>query len=197
MASRVLSKVIGKNLPADQLVKTWKIVKGDTVQMMLGPDKGKQGKVVKVIRSKNRLVVEGINVTKRHAKKGLQDTSKDKMGYYKAESPVHYCHVKLVDPIDKKPTKVSFKFNEAGEKLRVSKRTGNIIPKPQRLMDLKYRKTVGPKDTDPAVVLQQTFDPDTLNPLLEVSLRHQTHEITGVSFQPPAAAAAVAAAAKK
>lgn len=55
-------KIVGKSIPLDQRIKKWKIVTGDTVEMMSGEDKRKQGKVLKVLRKKNKLIVKGINV---------------------------------------------------------------------------------------------------------------------------------------
>lgn len=73
-----------------------------------------------------------------------------------------------------KPTRVTYKFLETGEKVRVSKKSGTIIPKPKQIPKTSERPNIrGPKDTDPEVVLLKTFDENTLNPLLLVSLKHK------------------------
>lgn len=169
---RNLLKFKGKQVhPKDQL-NTWKILKGDTVEVVSGPERGKQGKVIKVMRNKSRVVLEGINLSKRHVKKGMQQEG-EKSNYYKAASPIHVSNVMLVDPVTKKPTRVGFKFLENGEKVRVAKKSKAIIPKPKLERDYSFRDTVGPKDTPADVVLKKTFDENTLNPLKIASIYHK------------------------
>jgi large subunit ribosomal protein L24 len=143
-----------------------------------GPEKGKEGKVLKVLRKKNRVIIENVNLTKRHVKKGAQemaqqDPSAPKQNYYYAPSPIHVSAVALVDPETGKPTKVGWKFLEDGRKVRVSKLSGAIIPKPKIERDLSAKTKVGPKDTLPEVVLRKTFDENTLNPLKLASIFHK------------------------
>jgi hypothetical protein len=76
---------------------------------------------------------------------------------------------------------------ESGERVRVSKRTGNIIPKPPLNWDLRYRKIEGPKDTPTDYVLLKTFDENTLNPLKWASINHKTVAISE-KVTPPASA---------
>lgn len=108
-------------------------------------------------------------------KKGTQDPrAKQKQLYTFAPSPVDYSRVALIDPSDSKPCKIQWKFQEDGTRVRVSKRTGTIIPKPKHEFKLKeLHKSAGAKDTDPEVVTLATFDPDTLNPLLGASLKYR------------------------
>lgn len=102
-AKRLKTKLIQKDL-----VDRWKILRGDTVQIISGKDAGKQGVVKKVLRGKNRLVVSGCNLTKRHVKR-----SKERAGFvFTKESPLHMSNVMLLDPIDGKPTRVRWKFEE-------------------------------------------------------------------------------------
>jgi hypothetical protein len=101
-----------------------------------------------------------------------------KAGYWSAEAPVSYSKVALLDPVDKKPTKVAWKFLENGDRVRVGKRTGNILPKPALNWDLRYRKIEGPKDTPVEHVLTKTFDEATLNPLKWASINHKTTSIS-------------------
>lgn len=115
------------------------------VQVITGPDKGKVGKVFKVLRKKNQLLVEGVNVvrifpffdlpflskssqTKRHIRPGQPRESEDQK-YWFAESPVHYSNVSHIHPETKKPVKVGFAYLD-GEKVRVVRGTDIIIPKP-------------------------------------------------------------------
>lgn len=75
-------------------IKKWHIVRGDLVEILSGRDAGKTGKVKQVIRSENRVVVEGLNLVKRHVK--VADGSAG--GVVAVESPVHYSNINLVDP---------------------------------------------------------------------------------------------------
>ena len=80
-------------------------------------------------------------------------------GVFKVEAPIHYSNVNLVDPVSKKPTRVAMRFLEDGTKVRVSKRSGTIIPKPE---DLKMRKVPrpsqpGPMDTPPEEATRETW----------------------------------------
>lgn len=108
-------------------------------------------------------------------KKGTQDPkAKQQHKYTYAPSPIHYSKVALIDPSDSKPCKIQWKFEENGNRVRVSKRTGTIIPKPKHEFKLKeLHKSAGAKDTDPDTVQQVTFDPATLNPLLKAARLHR------------------------
>ncbi|GCC35101.1 hypothetical protein chiPu_0013582 [Chiloscyllium punctatum] len=104
----------------------WKIFRGDTVEILKGKDAGKQGKVNQVIRARNWVVLEGLNTHYRYVGK-----SGDHWGTYIAsEAPLLLHDVALVDPSDRKPTTVDWRYTEEGEKVRVSTRSGRIIPKP-------------------------------------------------------------------
>lgn len=75
-----------------------------------------------------------------------------------------------MDPSDNKPCKITWKFQEDGTRVRVSKRTGTVVPKPTHEFKLKeLHKSLGAKDTDADSVQEVTFDPATLNPLLRAS----------------------------
>ena len=170
-----IKRLQGSNVPEKDLVKRWKILRGDTVAITSGPSSGKTGKVVKVIRRLNKLVVEGANITKRHVKKGTVDpNAKQQHKYTFAPSPVHYSRVSLIDPTDNKPCRIQWKFTEDGTRVRVSKRTGTIIPKPKHEFKLKeLHQSIGAKDTEPEIVGMATFDPATLNPLLKASIKYR------------------------
>jgi len=101
-----------------------KIKKGDKVQVLSGRDKGKQGNVMRVITAESRVVVQGVNVVKRHTK----PTQEDPQGGIRTfEAPIQVSNVAILDPRDGKPTRVGFKTDEHGRKTRFAKRSGESI----------------------------------------------------------------------
>ncbi len=100
-----------------------KIKKNDTVVVLTGKDKGKTGMVKAVFPQENRVLVVGINRVTRHTKPSQQDPQG---GRKQIEAPIHASNVALVDPKDKKPTRVGYKM--VGEqKVRFAKRSGEVI----------------------------------------------------------------------
>jgi large subunit ribosomal protein L24 len=100
-----------------------KIKKGDKVVVLAGRDKGRSGQVVKVIPDEGRAVVEGINVVKRH-----QRQTKDReAGIVTKPAPLDLSNLAIADPKDGKPTRVGFKILDDGRKVRVAKRSGELI----------------------------------------------------------------------
>ena len=100
-----------------------RIRKNDSVMIMAGKERGKIGKVIRVIPSEDRAVVERLNMVKRHRKpRGPQDAG----GIMEKEAPVHLSNLMLIDPQDGRPTRVGFTVVD-GRKLRVSRRTGNVL----------------------------------------------------------------------
>ena len=103
---------------------TAKIKKGDNVIVLSGKDKGKNGKVLKIIKSKVdtrvKAIVEGVNVVKKHTKQSA--TSKG--GIESKELPVYLCKLSIVDPKTSKPTKVGIKNLKDGKKLDMQKNLG-------------------------------------------------------------------------
>lgn len=100
-----------------------KIKKGDKVIVLAGKDKGKQGEVTKVMPSDNRVVVSGVNVVTRHQKPSQMDPG----GIKRFEAPLHVSNVAHIDPKDGKATRVGFKTDEHGRKIRIAKRSGEAI----------------------------------------------------------------------
>tara|TARA_B100000989_G_C19531270_1_gene470041 strand:+ start:585 stop:899 length:315 start_codon:yes stop_codon:yes gene_type:complete len=100
-----------------------KVKKGDLVFINCGKDKGKTGKVTKVLTKKNKLFVEGINMVKKHTK----PSGNNKGGIENVEMPVNISNVSHLDPKDNKPTKVGFKTLKDGKKVRFFKRSGETI----------------------------------------------------------------------
>uniref|UniRef100_A0A8C5WJK4 Large ribosomal subunit protein uL24m n=1 Tax=Leptobrachium leishanense TaxID=445787 RepID=A0A8C5WJK4_9ANUR len=136
----------------------WKYFRGDTVEVLFGKDSGKQGKVTQVVRARNWVVVEGLNTHYRSIGK-----SGDYNGTYIAsEAPLLLNQVSLVDPTDKKPTEAEWQYTEEGEKVRVSMRTGRIIPKPvlqRRDGIIPEQWKDGPKDTSVEDAMEKTYVP--------------------------------------
>ena len=101
-----------------------KIKKGDTVIVLTGKDKGRKGEVIKAIPTENRVVVSGINIAVRHVKPTQADPQG---GIKRTEAPIHVSNVAIVDPTSGKPTRVGFKTDAKGRKVRVAKRSGEQI----------------------------------------------------------------------
>jgi large subunit ribosomal protein L24 len=101
-----------------------RIKKGDLVQVMTGKEKGAQGKVLRVVPQKNRVVVEKLNLVKRHTRPGQAN---QQGGIIDKEAPLALSNVMLVDPSDGKPTRVGIKTLDDGRKVRVSVRTGETF----------------------------------------------------------------------
>lgn len=96
----------------------------DTVQVITGKDKGKTGKVIKVLPSESQVIVENVNLVKKAVKKSDQYPQG---GFVEIEKPLHISNVMLVDPKDNKPTRFGAKVLKDGKKVRVSKRSGEVI----------------------------------------------------------------------
>lgn len=103
-----------------------KIRRGDRVKVIRGNHRGQEGTVLRVDRIKNRVVVEGVNIRKRHTKPSLQNAEG---GIISFEAPVHASNVMLIDPSTGEPTRIRAEFSVDGTKERVSVRTGRAIPK--------------------------------------------------------------------
>ncbi|MTI10647.1 50S ribosomal protein L24 [Rhodospirillaceae bacterium RKSG073] len=100
-----------------------KIKKGDTVVITAGRDKGKQGEVLQVLPSDNRVVVAGVNMVKRHTRPSQTNAG----GIVDKEAAIAVSNVALIDPKDGKATRVGFKTLEDGKKVRFAKKSGEVI----------------------------------------------------------------------
>ncbi|GAP02847.1 50S ribosomal protein L24 [Fructobacillus pseudoficulneus] len=96
---------------------------GDKVRVIAGKDKGKEGTVTKTVAAKNRVVVEGVNLVKKHQK---PSNEYPQGGVIDIEAPIHASNVQLIDPSTNEPTKVGFKF-EDGKKVRFAKKSGKVL----------------------------------------------------------------------
>jgi len=100
--------------------------KGDTIIVVAGKEKGKRGKVLRVLRDKGRVLVEHINMIKKHQR----PTQKLRQGgIIEREGTIHLSNVMLVDPQTDKPTRVGVRALSAGKKARVARRSGEFIDK--------------------------------------------------------------------
>ena len=100
------------------------IKKNDTVVVLAGQDKGKTGKVLKVLVEKNRALVEGVNMVSKSTKPSAQNPQG---GIVKQEAPIHISNLSLVDPKSGKATRVGIKVTEDGKKVRIAKKSGEEI----------------------------------------------------------------------
>ena len=101
-----------------------KIKKGDYVVVIAGADKGKKGNVLRVIPKEDRVVVEGVRVVKRHVRPSQIDPEG---GIRTFEAPIHISNVAHIDPKDDVPTRVGFKKLKDGTKVRVARKSGEVI----------------------------------------------------------------------
>ena len=104
-----------------------KIRKGDTVQVIAGDDKGKTGRVLSVDEAKQRVVVEKVNFVKRHTKARKAGSQG---GILEREAPIHLSNVQLYDPKSERCTRVGVRQLADGTRERVSRRSGEALPKP-------------------------------------------------------------------
>jgi large subunit ribosomal protein L24 len=100
-----------------------KIKKGDKVVVLTGRDKGRAGEVLQVIPREERAVVRGVNIVKRHQRQ----TPSQEGGIISKEGTIHLSNLALADPKDGKATRVGFKIQDDGRKVRVAKRSGDLI----------------------------------------------------------------------
>ena len=99
-----------------------KIRKGDSVVVLTGKDKGRTGEVIQVMPKENKALVRGINMVRRHQKQ----TQTQQAGIVSKEASIHLSNLAVADS-EGKPTRVGFKINEDGRKVRVAKRSGEVI----------------------------------------------------------------------
>jgi large subunit ribosomal protein L24 len=101
----------------------FKIKKGDHVVVIAGRDKGRSGDVLRVLRDQNRLIVQGINMIKRHTKQSPGQTG----GIVDKEGTIHISNVAIADPKGGAATRVGYKFLDDGRKVRIARRSGEVI----------------------------------------------------------------------
>ena len=111
-----------------------RIKKGDTVQVLTGKDKGSTGKVIAVYRENDRVLVEGVNRVTRHTKAGQTARGSQTGGLVVQEAPIHVSNVAVVDPSDKKPTRIKTRVEtverdgrQKASRVRVGARSGKDL----------------------------------------------------------------------
>ena len=104
---------------------TLKIKKDDNVVVISGRDKGKQGKVLRVFPTEERAVVQGVHIARRHSKPSMGDPG----GIVEKELTIHISNLAHIDPQTNKPTRVGYKILDGGRKVRVARRSGEVIDK--------------------------------------------------------------------
>lgn len=142
--------------------KKWNILRGDTVQIVekSHPEYGKQGIVSLVDRARDRVIVEGVNVAPKHIKPN-PDAGRPGRTIMKERS-IHASNVNIVDPVTGLPTRVSKKILEDGTKVRVAKKSGAIIPRPEILEKRKRPQSLAVTEScteDADAVWEITYNP--------------------------------------
>jgi large subunit ribosomal protein L24 len=102
------------------------VSKGDTVRVMRGDDKGREGKVLRVFPKTGRITVEGVNMVKRHRK---ARRAEEQSGILDMPAPIHHSNVMLLDPKSGEPTRVRHRIDADGTKERISVKSGDAIPR--------------------------------------------------------------------
>ena len=100
-----------------------KIRKGDKVVVLTGKDKGRTGDVLSVQPKEDKALVRGVNMIRRHQKQSQSQQG----GIITKEAPIHLSNLAIADPKDGKPTRVGFQFQKDGTKVRIAKRSGEVI----------------------------------------------------------------------
>ena len=96
---------------------------GDKVVVIAGKDKGKEGKITHILRKENRVVVEGVNIVKKHVKGNGQTAG----SINEVEAPIHASNVMIIDPKTKKPTRIGHSVNKDGKKIRVARKSNSSL----------------------------------------------------------------------
>jgi large subunit ribosomal protein L24 len=102
------------------------VTTGDTVRVMRGDDKGKEGKIIRVYTKTGRVTVEGVNIVKRHRRARTAD---EQSGIVNFPAPIHASNVMLIDPKSGDPTRSRRQIDEDGTKERISVKSGDAIPR--------------------------------------------------------------------
>ena len=105
---------------------TMPVSRGDTVRVMRGEDKGKEGKILRVFTKTGRVTVEGINIVKRHRRARTAD---EQSGIVDFPAPIHASNVMLIDPKTGEPTRTRRQIDEDGTKERIAVKSGESIPR--------------------------------------------------------------------
>ena len=105
------------------MAKKFKLRKGDDVVVVSGRDKGKKGSILRVNREDDRVLVDGVNMVKRHTRPSQTQPG----GIVQKEAEIHISNVALADPKDGMATRIGYRILEDGRKVRFAKRSGEVI----------------------------------------------------------------------
>ena len=100
-----------------------RVKKGDSVKVLAGKDKGKTGQILTVLNQQTRVIVQGVNMVRRHTRPSAQTTG----GIIQKEASIHISNVAHVDPKSSEATRVGFRVLDDGRKVRFAKRSGEVI----------------------------------------------------------------------
>ena len=97
---------------------------GDEVVVIAGSDKGKKGKIIKTLRAENKVIVEGVNIVKKH----VRETANSTGGILEVEAPIHASNVMIIDPKTKKRTRIGHTTDtKTGKKIRIAKKSNEKL----------------------------------------------------------------------
>jgi large subunit ribosomal protein L24 len=121
------AKAVNRKRHADNASRVrMHIGKGDTVRVVRGDDKGKEGKVLRVFPKRGRVTVEGVNIVKRHHR---ARRAEEQSGIIEKPAPIHASNVMLLDPKEGRPTRIRSRIDEDGTKERISVKSGDAVPR--------------------------------------------------------------------
>ena len=103
-----------------------RITKGDTVRVMRGDDKGREGKVIRVYPKTGRLTIDGVNIVKKHRK---ARRAEEQSQILSQPAPIHHSNVMLIDPKSGEPTRIHMRIDTDGTKERMAAKSGDAIPR--------------------------------------------------------------------
>jgi large subunit ribosomal protein L24 len=104
-----------------------KIKKGDQVVVLAGKDKGRSGTVIQAFPAKDKVLVQGVNMVRKNKKVTYGQNGAKQGGITTEEAPIHISNVALIDPETKKPTRIGYRFDEDGNKIRIARPSGKDL----------------------------------------------------------------------
>jgi large subunit ribosomal protein L24 len=133
MRVHVYKKTLGKRNRTRHAINAERermhVAKGDTLRVVRGDDKGKEGKIIRVHTKTGRVVIEGVNIVKKHRKaRKAEETS----GIIEMPAPLHASNVMLLDPKSGEPTRIRARVDTDGTKERISVKSGDAFPRPAK-----------------------------------------------------------------
>tara|TARA_B100001013_G_scaffold264405_1_gene166618 strand:+ start:20 stop:343 length:324 start_codon:yes stop_codon:yes gene_type:complete len=102
-----------------------RVKKGDQVVVRVGKDKGRSGEILRVLKKKDRVIVQGVNMVKRHQR----PTQTSPGGISESEAAIHVSNIGVADPKTNSPTRVGYRFLDSGQKIRFAKASGEAVDK--------------------------------------------------------------------